>query len=243
MRLCLPRPHESCLSIAAALLLPGIASAQVAPPAVSPGETLLEITATGRTTRVPDLATVRAGVVTEASTAAAAAADNATRMTRVVAALRAAGIASHDLSTAALQLQPRYAETPGQPSRVTGYQATNTVSVRFRDIARAGAVLDALVAQGANQIDGPTFALADPDAALDVARADAIARARARADLYARAAGLHVGRLVSISENGEDRGGSPPVMFRLLAQAAPTTPVLAGETEVSATVAVRFALR
>ena len=233
------------LAIAAAPLLPSAAAAiaQATPSVVAPGETLLEITATGRTTRVPDIAAIRAGVVTEAATAAAAAADNAARMTRVVAALRAAGIAPRDLSTAALQLEPRYAEAAGQAPRVTGYRATNTVSVRFRDIARAGAVLDALAAQGANQIDGPNFALADPDAALDTARIDAVSRARARAELYARAAGLHVGRLVSISENGEDRGGSPPVMYRLRAAAAPTTPVLAGETEVSVTLAVRFALR
>ncbi|MGS3087700.1 SIMPL domain-containing protein, partial [Escherichia coli] len=84
----------------------------------------------------------------------------------------------------------QYRYTDGQPPAITGYQATNTVSVRFRDVARSGTVLDTLVAEGANQIEGPNLSIDKPDAALDEARTDAVKRARARADLYASAAGM-----------------------------------------------------
>ena len=237
----------------AALALPlmtiaaSAATAQQQPPlpAVTPGATILDVSAEGRVSRVPDLATIRAGVVTQAPSAAAALADNAARMARVVAALKAAGIADRDIATASVSLSPQYRDGDNQPPVITGYQASNSVSVRFREVARAGKALDTLVAQGANQIDGPTLSLSNPDAALDEARTDAVARAKARADLYARAAGMQVVRVVSIAEAGEDAGTSPsPVMFRLRAQAAaPSTAVLPGETDVTARLSVRFELR
>jgi uncharacterized protein len=205
------------------------------------GATTLDVSAEGHTTRVPDLATVRAGVVTAAPTAAAALADNARATGRVLARLRAAGVAERDIQTARVALEPQYREVEGRAPAISGYQAVNTLAVRFRDVGRAGPVLDALVAEGANQVSGPDFSLADPDAALDEARTDAVRRARARADLYARAAGLRVGRIVSIEEGGENDGGRPPVVFARMA-AADRTQVAAGETEVTATVKVRFEL-
>jgi uncharacterized protein YggE len=203
--------------------------------------TLLDVSAEGVTTRVPDVATIRAGVVTQAPTAAAALADNAARMARVLAALRRAGVVARDVGTSSVGLQPQYRYAENQPPAVTGYQATNSVSIRFRDIARSGAILDALVAQGVNQIDGPNLAIDNPDAALDEARADAVKRAGARAALYARAAGI-----VSITETGQDAGGPerPPVMYamRAAAPAAPTE-IAPGEKRVSVTLSVRYLLR
>ena len=228
------------------LLLPGTGLAQVIPaPSPLPADgTILSVSAQGRVSRVPDVATIRAGVVTQGTSAAGALSDNAARMDRVVAALRAAGIAPRDLSTASVSLQPQYRYLDGQAPTVTGYQATNSVSVRFHDVARAGRVLDALVAQGANQIEGPTLSLENPDAALDEARADAVRRARARADLYARAAGLRVDRILSMSEGGEQEAAPAPVLYRMRAEAAaPATPLLPGQTEVTATLSVRFLLR
>lgn len=222
------------------------ASAGAAETPILPDATVLDVSATGRVTRVPDLATVRAGVTTQADTAVVALSTNAERMARVMAALRTAGIAARDVATSSVSLQPQYRYVNGQPPVVTGYQASNTVSVRFRDITRSGAGLDALVKAGANQIDGPTLAIDKPDAALDAARADAVARARARAALYAQAAGLRVDRIVSIAEAGEDAGGGPPrpVMFMAREKAdAPATTMVAGETEVTATVSVRFLLK
>lgn len=222
------------------------AAAQSVPTPILPDATVLEVSATGRVTRVPDVASLRAGVVTQAPTAAAALSENAQRMERVVAALRSAGIATRDIATSNVGLSPQYRYADNQPPAITGYQASNTVSVKFRDIAKSGAALDALVKAGANQIDGPQMSIDQPDAALDAARADAVKQARARAELYAQAAGMRVERIVSISEEGENRGDSPrpPVMYARNAMAAEaSTPVLAGETEVSATVAVRFLLK
>lgn len=233
----------------AALFVPGVAGAQVALTQAAPVDgTVLEVSATGRVTHAPDQAVIRAGVVTQGATAATATEVNATRMARVIASLKSAGIQARDLSTSNVSLQPQYRYTDNQPPVVTGYQASNSVSVKFRDIARSGAVLDALVKAGANQIDGPALSLSQPDAALDAARTDAIKRAQARAALYAQAAGMRVERLLSISEAGENDGGQPqpPVMFRVravAAQADAATQVLPGETEVTATVNVRFVLK
>jgi uncharacterized protein YggE len=213
-------------------------------PAMIPDGTLLDITATGKTTRVPDLATIRAGVVTQAPTAAAALSDNANRMSAVLAGLKRAGIQTRDVATANVSLQPQYRYEDNKPPVITGYQATNNVSIRFRDIAKSGAILDALVAQGANQIDGPNLSLDQPDAALDEARVDAVKRAQARAELYAKAAGLSVSRILTIAEGGEIAGPPPPMpVYRMAAAKAADTQVLAGESDVTVTITVRFLLK
>lgn len=234
-------------AVPAATALPAAALAQQETsvlPMVPASGTLLDVTAEGRTTRVPDVATIRAGVVNQGADAAGALAANANAMTRVLAGLKAAGIAQRDIATANVQLSPQYRYQENQPPVITGYQATNSVTIRFRDIARAGKVLDALVAQGANQIEGPNLSIGEPDAALDEARTDAVKRARARADLYARAAGLRVLRIVSITEAGQDAGGPgqpPMLMARAMAMKA-DTPIVAGEKDITATLQVRFLL-
>ena len=221
------------------------AGAQPVDPAIPATGAVLSVTAQGRTTRVPDLATIRAGVVAQAPTAAAALADDAARMQRVLAALKKAGIAPRDIATASVGLNPQYRYVDNQPPVLTGYQATDSVSIRFRDIGRAGPILDALVAEGANEIDGPSLSLDDPDAALDEARTDAVKRARARADLYAAAAGLHVARIVSIAEDGENAGGGgpQPMMFARAAMAKADTTIVPGEKDVTVTLSVRFVLQ
>jgi uncharacterized protein YggE len=235
-------------AIAAVLTLASLAAtpamAQVAPVGMPDG-TVLDVSATGKTSRVPDIATIRAGVVTQGATAAQALADNAKRMAGVLSALKAAGVQPRDIATSNVSLQPQYRYENNQPPAITGYQASNTVSIRFRDVARSGAILDALVAQGANQIDGPSLSLDQPDAALDEARVDAVKRARARAELYARAAGLSVVRILSISEGGEVAGPRPPILYmaRAKAENAADTTIVAGETDVTASVSVRFLLK
>lgn len=230
------------LIILGALAIAAPALAQT-PSTVTSTGTLLDIQAEGRTTRVPDVATIRAGVVAQAPSAAAALADQASRMARVLAALKRAGVQPRDLATATIGLSPQYRYQDGQPPQITGYQATNSVSIRFRDVARAGSILDALVASGANQIDGPDLSIDQPDAALDEARLDAIKRARARAELYARAAGLHVSRIVSISEGTADAGGPrPPMVYARTAMAKDSTEIAPGEKDVTVTIQVRFQL-
>ncbi|MBW8911481.1 MAG: SIMPL domain-containing protein, partial [Sphingomonas sp.] len=180
-----------------------------------------------------------------AATAAEALADNATRMAAVLDALKRAGVAPRDTRTANVSLSPQYRYADNQPPAVTGYQANNSVAIRFRDIAKAGAILDALVKQGANQIDGPNLSIDQPDAALDEARADAVKKAQARAQLYAKAAGLTVSRIVSISESGQNDGSNPqpPRMLAGLMKADASTSISTGETDVAVTLNVRFLLK
>ncbi len=238
-------------AIAAALSAASPVVAQTAP-AVAPNGTLLSVAADGRVTRAPDLAVFNAGVVSQGKSASEALAANAADMNRVIAALKRAGIADRDIQTSNLSLNPIYQQQrslpdgtidPPQP-RIIGYQANNSVSVRQRRLSDYGKVIDTLVTAGANQVNGPSFEMDNPDPALDEARTAAMKKARARADLYAAAAGLRVTRILSISENG---GWSPPqpVMYRMkamdMAEAAPS-PVQAGELQMTVNVNVQFEL-
>ena len=183
-----------------AAMLPASVMAQPVAPVLS--GTRLDISATGEVTRVPDLAIISAGVQTLQPTATGAIEENATRMERVRAALKRAGIADKDIQTSSISLNPEYRYVENQPPRLTGYRATNTVNVKFRDLKRTGAILDALVAEGSNQINGPSLTIDKPEAAYDEARVKAIAAGQARAELYARALGKRVVRLLSVSEGG-----------------------------------------
>ena len=189
--------------------LPAMAAAQDVVAVRAVNGTRLDISATGSVTRVPDLAIITAGVVTKSSTATGAISDNATRMERVRAALKRAGVDDKDIQTSSISLNPDYRYENNQPPVLTGYQASNNVSVKFRDIRNAGKILDALVAQGSNQISGPTLTIDKPEGAYNEARTRAIAVGRARAELYARSLGMRVTRLISVSEAG---GFSRPPM-------------------------------
>jgi len=222
------------------------ALAQDARPAFTPLDgTVLDVSATGMTTRTPDIALIEAGVVTTAPGAAAAMSQNAERMKTVLAALRKAGVAERDIQTSAISLSPQYRYVQNEAPVITGYQATNQVSIRFRDVAKSGPVLDLLVSQGANNISGPTLTIDKPETAMDEARRDAVAKAKARATLYAEAAGLRVDRILTISEGGPSIPPMPVFMAkRSLASAdAAQSEVAAGEQQVSATITVRFLLK
>ena len=148
------------LASALALSLPaGAALAQGSMPVQAISGTRLDIVATGEVTRVPDVARINAGVVTQASSATAAIAQNAQRMERVIAALKRAGIAERDIQTSSINLNPEYRYAENQPPVLTGYRASNEVTVRFRDIAETGAIRAAQGAEGANQINGPMLGI------------------------------------------------------------------------------------
>lgn len=236
--------------IAAAIALPGIAAAHSDQPAIAATGTLLTVTSEGKSTRTPDIALFSAGVVSEGRTASEALAANALAMNKVIATLKKAGIADKDIQTSQISLNPVYGQPVIGPNgqvvqepRIVGYQANNTVMVRSRDINGFGKVLDALVSSGANQVSGPTFQMSDPGAATDEARVGAMKAARARADLYARAAGLRVVRIISISENGGYAPTGPVYAKYAMAEAAPaSTPVAAGEVEAQVNLTVQFEL-
>ncbi|MEO6198478.1 MAG: SIMPL domain-containing protein, partial [Sphingomicrobium sp.] len=158
-----------------AAALPAAAQAQQANITQALAGTRLDITATGSVNRVPDVAVISAGVTTRSATARGAIGDAAARMARVRAELKRAGVADRDIQTSNISLSPDYVYADNQPPRLKGYNASNQLTVRFRDIADAGAILDALVAVGANQINGPNLTIDKPEAALDEARAKAVA--------------------------------------------------------------------
>lgn len=234
----------AALMLGAAAAVPSVAVAQQATITQSIAGTRLDVTATGEVTRVPDVAVISTGVVTRAATAGGAIGQAATRMARVRAALKAAGVEDRDIQTSNISLNPEYRYENNQPPRLTGYTATNTLTVRFRDIASAGKIIDALVSEGANQINGPTLVIDKPEAALDEARARAVATARARADLYARAMGMRVVRVVAVSESGGSYPVPPPmpVMMEARGQAADSK-IDPGEQKLQVTLAVTYELQ
>ena len=234
------------LALATALALGAAAMpthAQTLPAAVSTDGTLLSVSAQAETTRVPDIAHLSTGVVTQAADANAAMRANAAQMTRVVDAIRKAGIAERDIRTSGINVNPQYRYAENQAPAITGYQASNTVSLKVRDIGNLGKVLDALVASGANQVNGPGFEIDKPEAVYDEARRDALKQAQARAQMYASELGLRVRRIVSISEgNG---GFGPPVPMMAMARmdkAEAGTPIAPGESTLSVNLDVVFEL-
>jgi uncharacterized protein len=207
--------------------------------------TRLDVSATGEVTRVPDLAIISAGVITRSATASSAIQEAATRMARVRDALRRAGIADRDIQTSNISLNPQYSYVKDQPPRLNGYSASNQLNVRFHDIANTGKILDALVAEGANQINGPNLTIEKPEAALDEARAKAVASGRARAELYARSLGLRVVRVVSVSESGGYAPPPPvPPMVMMAARGErDQTAIDPGEQKLQVNVAMTFELQ
>jgi hypothetical protein len=228
-----------------ALAVPATAAAQ-ADTTQSIEGTRLDVVATGEVTRVPDVARISAGVVTQAATATEAIRLNAARMSAVRDALRRAGIADRDIQTSNISLQPDYRYAENQPPQLTGYRAANEVSIRFRDVAQTGRILDALVAQGANQINGPMLEIDRPEAALDEARTAALRNARARAELYARSLGMRVVRVIAVSETGMPGMPVPRPMAAMrvgaLGQDAAAN-IDPGEQRLSVALTVSFELR
>jgi uncharacterized protein YggE len=240
------KPMLLAVLMLGAAMLPASAEAQQASITQTIAGTRLDINATGEVTRVPDVAIISAGVVSRSATASAALQDTANRMTRVIAALKRAGVEDRDIQTSTVSLNPEYRYPQDQAPQLVGYSASNTVTIRFRDIRNSGKILDALVSQGANQINGPNLVVDKPEAALDEARAKAIAVGRARADLYARSLGMRVVRVVSISESGGYYAPPPPAppMVAMMARGErDSTPVQAGEQKLQVNLAMIFELQ
>jgi uncharacterized protein YggE len=233
-----------CALLLGAAALPSAAVAQQSTINQTITGTRLDVNATGDVTRVPDLAMISAGVVSRASTATSAIQQTAARMARVREALRRAGIADRDIQTSNISLNPDYVYATNQPPKLSGYSASNQLTVRFRDIASTGKILDALVEEGANQISGPNLSIEHPEAALDEARAKAVAAGRARADLYARSLGMRVARIVSVAETG---GYAPPPPMAPMVMAARAerdqTAIDPGEQKLQVGVAMTFELQ
>jgi uncharacterized protein YggE len=225
-------------AIAVAALLARPAGAEEAP------RPTLTLTGTGEVFAEPDTALISSGVVTEAKTAREALDANNEAIAAVIAAIKDAGIEPKDIQTSGFTVQPRYhypkksdeAEAP----KIVGYRVSNTVTVKVRDLAKLGGVLDKAVTVGANNISGIDFLVSDADKRLDEARAIAMKDAIRKAGIYADAAGVKLTRIVSINEVGGYRPMPRKAAMAMRAEAAPSVPVEAGEQALSVEVNVTW---
>lgn len=235
----------SMLSTVAVLAVPATAAMIAAPAWAEVSQATISVTGEGHVEVAPDMATVVLGVTSEDDTAKAALGANNDAVAAVIRRLKTAGIEDRDIQTSGLSLGPRYdySKTNTDGSQViTGYIASNMVTVRVRALDTVGGVLDAAVTDGANSLNGITFGLQETVAVTDAARKAAVEDAHRKALLYAAAAGAKLGRVLSISEQG---GFSPP-MPMAMAEAAfdksGAVPVAAGALNVSASVVILYEL-
>jgi uncharacterized protein YggE len=226
-------PWRAAAVLAGGLLAAPVLVAETLPAAIS-------VTGEATVSVAPDLAKIDAGVVTQAKTAREASEANNAAMGRVLLALKGAGIDEKDFQTSRLSLYPQYSANNAGPNVVVGYQVSNRVTVKLRDVARVASVIDTLVAAGANNIGGINFMVSEASKLLDDAREQAIADARRKAEVYAKSAGVELGAPLSISEEG----ASAPIQFRnMAARVAAPTPVAQGEETLHVTVSVSWAIK
>ena len=197
----------------------------------------------GKITLTPDLATVSVGIQSQAPTAAAAQSQASAAMTKIIAAVKKAGIAETDMTSQWVSLQPQYAYSSGgtTPPRVTGYQANQSLSIKVRQIESTGPVIDAAVAAGATQVNGISFSVSDPTAATAQARSAAMADAKKRATALAQAAGVSLGSVIAITEVSAP-APVPYMAGDLRATADAATPIQVGTTDLEVDVTATFAI-
>jgi len=211
-----------------------------APLSAQAADRLVTVTGEATVSVAPDIAVIRVGVSSLGKTAREASDANAKLMTTVLASIRGAGIADRDVQTSRLSMQPQYDPNKSGTARLLGFQVTNQLTIRIRDIEALPAILDRAIAAGANEMSGIEFLVSEQSKLLDQARDDAIADARRKAELYAKAAGAVLGPVAVITEEGV----SPPVRPMPAMQAMrASVPVAPGEQMLRAVVAVSFELK
>jgi uncharacterized protein YggE len=222
--------------VVAGTLLAAPALAQTMPPSA------ISVTGEANVSVAPDQAQIDGGVTSEAKTAREASEANNAAMGKVLLALKGAGIDEKDYQTSRLSLQPQFA-TPSKVTERAGivsFRASNRITVRIRDVTKVANVIDVLVGAGANDIGGINFTVTQASKHLDEAREKAIADARRKAEIYAKAVGVTLGEPISISEEG-----APAPVFRgkMAAPMAAGAPVAQGEETLSVTVSVTWAIK
>jgi uncharacterized protein len=217
--------------------LPILLTAMLALSTAQAAERLVTVSGEATVAVPPDTAVIRIGVSSLEKTAREAGETNAKQMTAVLGAVKASGIAERDIQTSRVSLQPQYDPNKAGTARLTGFQANNQVTIRIRDIDNLPAVLDRAIAAGANEMSGIEFVVSEQSKLLDQARGEAIADARRKAELYARAAGAKLGQVVSISEEG-----TAPQPRPMQAMRAGAVPIAPGEQTLRVIVSVSYEL-
>lgn len=214
-----------------------IVATALAPMSAYAAEKIVTVTGESMIAVAPDTAAIRIGVTSQGKTAREASEANAKRMTSVLAAIKDSGIADRDVQTSRLSLQPQYDPNKSGTARLLGFQVTNQVTIKIHDIDKLPTILDRAIAAGANEMSGIEFIVSEQSKLLDQARDDAIADARRKAELYARAAGAKLGHVLSIIEEGSS---PPPRPMQAMRSGA--VPVAPGEQMLRASVSVSYEL-
>jgi hypothetical protein len=227
-----------------------MATAQTPPPnwnaqpmsSIQP-ETTITLNGKGTVDHAPDIATISVGVNVEAATASLAMTQQAEQMNGVFNAVKGAGVAERDMQTSSLSLNPVYDYPPNQRPRLRAYNASNQITIKVRDLKNLGKTLDAVVKAGGNTINGISFGIDKPEQFQNDARVKAIQDAAAKAELYAKAVGYKVKRIVTVTENDFTPHPPQPMMMRMqVNDAAAATPVAEGEVSLEQNVSVTFEL-
>ncbi|MBD8890660.1 SIMPL domain-containing protein [Labrenzia suaedae] len=229
------------LAVPVAAPLPALAEASGKGPVAT-----ISITGQGKLSMAPDMAVVTTRVVTPAKTAPEALDENTKAISEVIAEIKKAGIEAKDIQTSGFSIFPRYEQQKGrenQPPAIAGYEVANGVTVNIRDLAKLGPILNAVVQSGANEVNGISFQVSDADKKMDEARKAAVENAKSRASLYAQAAGVKLGKILSISEGGASM--PQPLYMRAEKMAFASDgaiPVEAGQETLSASVTIVWEL-
>ena len=235
----LAKPLGRVLLVAALAWAPLSACAQPA----TESEAQLTVSGEGAISATPDMAFISAGVTTEGKTAQDALRKNSSAMQAVIAEIKSAGVENRDIQTSQLRLSPQYrsySRSESGPPQIIGYTAANEVQLRVRDLEDLGQLLDAVVASGATNFGGVNFALSEPEPITNQARRAAIDDAKAKAELYADAAGVRLGRILSINDGGSYAPARRMRVAALSESDAGFAPVEAGEQSITANVTLVY---
>ncbi|MEX6633344.1 SIMPL domain-containing protein [Hyphococcus lacteus] len=227
--------------IALAVLLTGCAAQDASAADASTPARTITVSGEGTASAVPDMTVINVGVQSDALTAADALRANSSNMSATIKKLKELGIADRDIQTSGLSLNPRYnyEKNRSQPE-VIGFTASNNVTVRLRDLSKAGSVIDQAVQSGANSLNGISFSFDEPKPLYEKARRNAVADAKAKAELLTDAAGVRLGRLITI-QDGYSQAPSPKMYGARMEMAADSAvPMEAGESSVSATISMIY---
>lgn len=237
--------HSSCMlfALAAALtfaLSPAVAQTQ------TPPQRTLSVTGSAELHVAPDAALVSLGVVTENTSAGAALKDNSVAVAKAVDVVRAVGVEPKDMQTRSLSLEPRYERLdkpgPNDRPRIVGYSAVNLITLRVRDLTKIGDLLDKVTGAGVNRIDSISFIVSNEDKLLDETRQKAVADAKDKADLYARAGGFSLGKIMNLMEERGPASGPRPMAMAYARAASAPVPVEGGEMTLSVRVDITWSL-
>lgn len=227
-----------------AIALAGLAAMPLAAPAAAAPRTTMTLTGHGEVRVRPDMAIVTIGAMSSGSTAREALDLNSKAMAAVIASLKSAGIEDKDIQTSGFNVAPRYNyNQTNEPPKVVGYDVSNNVTVIVRQLDGLGKILDTAVSQGSNTINGVSFSVADPEPLRDEARKLAFADARRKAEVYAGAAKIALGDIVSLTEAANIQPPIPVYAKTMAAEAAAPVPIAAGEQVIAVDVNIVWAIR